>query len=119
MSCPTTSSSWSSRSTATASSCGRRPRSRGCRPTAPSTASWRAWKCRADARDEPIRRGAPMIPTRRFLFLLLLGGLIVGGASFAQPLVWLAVVYFVALLGLVIADYVVSTKPEQLTLTRL
>jgi uncharacterized protein (DUF58 family) len=60
-----------------------------------------------------------VIPTRRLLFLLLLGALVVAGASFAQPLTWVAVLYFVALLGLVIADYVISTKPEQISVTRI
>lgn len=59
-----------------------------------------------------------MIPTPRLLFLLLLGAFVVAGASFAQPLTWVAVLYFVALLGLVIADYVVSTKPDQLSVAR-
>ncbi len=60
-----------------------------------------------------------MIPTPRILLLLLLGAVVVTGASFAQPLTWVAVLYFVALLGLVIADYFVSTKPEQMTVTRI
>lgn len=60
-----------------------------------------------------------MIPTPRLLFLLLLGAVVVTGASFAQPLTWLAVLYFVALLGLVIADYVVSTKPDQISVQRI
>ncbi|MBV9789886.1 MAG: DUF58 domain-containing protein, partial [Chloroflexi bacterium] len=60
-----------------------------------------------------------MLPTPRLLFLLLLGAVVVAGASFAQPLTWLAVIYFVALLGLVIADYVISTKPDQITIRRV
>lgn len=60
-----------------------------------------------------------MIPTPRLLFLLLLGAVVVTGASFAQPLTWLAVLYFVALLGLVIADYIVSTKPDQISVQRI
>jgi uncharacterized protein (DUF58 family) len=60
-----------------------------------------------------------MIPTPRLLFLLLLGAVVVTGASLARPLVWLAVVYFVALLGLVVADYVISTKPDQLGVRRI
>jgi uncharacterized protein (DUF58 family) len=60
-----------------------------------------------------------MIPTRRLLFLLLLGGVLVAGASFAQPLTWVTVLYFVALLGLVIADYLISTKPDQLRVQRV
>ena len=60
-----------------------------------------------------------MIPTPRLLFLLLLGAVVVAGASFAPPLTWLAVVYFVVLLGLVIADYAISTRPEQITVERI
>jgi uncharacterized protein (DUF58 family) len=60
-----------------------------------------------------------MLPTPRLLFLLLLGAIVVAGASFARPLTWLAVVYFVALLGLVIADYLVSTKPDQISVRRI
>src|SRR5689334_9689477 len=60
-----------------------------------------------------------MLPTPRLLFLLLLGAVVVAGASFTQPLTWLAVIYFVALLGLVIADYVISTKPDQITIRRV
>ncbi len=60
-----------------------------------------------------------MIPTRRLFFLLLLGAIVVAGAGFAQPLTWLAVLYFIVLLGLVIADYVISTKPEQITVARI
>src|SRR5688500_4580109 len=59
-----------------------------------------------------------MLPTPRLLVLLLLGAVVVGGASFARPLVWLAVVYFVALLGLVIADLVLTTRPDQIEVAR-
>ncbi len=60
-----------------------------------------------------------MIPTPRLLILLLLGAVLVAGASFAVPLTWVAVLYFIALLGLVIADYAISTRPEQLGVERL
>jgi uncharacterized protein (DUF58 family) len=60
-----------------------------------------------------------MLPTPRLLFLLLLGAIVVAGANFAQPLTWLAVAYFVVLLGLVVADYLISTKPDQITIRRI
>jgi len=60
-----------------------------------------------------------MIPTPRLLGLLLLGAIVVGGASFAAPLTWLAVLYFVALLGLVIADLVRTPRPEQIDPARV
>jgi uncharacterized protein (DUF58 family) len=60
-----------------------------------------------------------MIPTPRLLVLLLLGAVVVAGASFAQPLTWIAVLYFVALLGLVITDLVLSPRPDQLEAERI
>lgn len=60
-----------------------------------------------------------MIPTPRLLCLLLLGAVVVAGASFALVLTWVAVLYFVALLALVIADYVISTRPEQISVQRI
>lgn len=60
-----------------------------------------------------------MIPTRWLLLLLLLGAVVVTGASFAPVLTWMAVLYFFALLALVIADYVISTKPEQIEIERV
>jgi len=60
-----------------------------------------------------------MIPTPRLLILLLLGAVLVAGASFAVPLTWVAVLFFLALLGLVLADYAISTKPEQIAVERL
>lgn len=60
-----------------------------------------------------------MIPTPRLLLLLLLGAVVVTGASLAQPLIWLAVGYFIALFGLVIADYLISTKPDQISVRRI
>jgi uncharacterized protein (DUF58 family) len=53
------------------------------------------------------------------LLLLLLGAILVAGASFAQPLAWLAAIYFLVLLGLVIADLVLSTRPEQIEVERI
>lgn len=60
-----------------------------------------------------------MIPTPRLLFLLLLGAVVVTGASFAAALTWVAVIYFVALLALIIADYVISTRPDQISVERI
>lgn len=49
---------------------------------------------------------------------MLLGALLVAGASFAQPLVWVSVAYFLALLGLVVADLLLSTRPDQIDVER-
>ncbi len=58
-----------------------------------------------------------MLPTRRLLVLLLLGAVVIAGTTFAG-LTWLAILYFVALLALVIVDYMISTKPEQISVAR-
>src|SRR5690349_9712843 len=60
-----------------------------------------------------------MIPTRRLLGLLLLGSVVVAGASFAQPLTWLAVLYVIALFGFVTADVLLTTRPEQIEVARV
>jgi uncharacterized protein (DUF58 family) len=60
-----------------------------------------------------------MIPTPRLLVLLLLGAVVVAGASFAPALTWIAVLYFVALLGLVLTDLVLSPRPDQIELDRI
>jgi len=59
-----------------------------------------------------------MLPTPRLLVLMLLGAVLVAGASFAQPLVWVSVAYFMALLGLVVADFLLSTRPDQIDIER-
>ncbi len=60
-----------------------------------------------------------MIPTPRLLILLLLGALLVGGAALAQPLLWLALVYFMAVVGLVAADVVLTPTPDRIEVERL
>jgi uncharacterized protein (DUF58 family) len=60
-----------------------------------------------------------MVPTPRLLALLLLGAIVVAGASFAQPLTWLAVVYFLAVLGLIIADLLLTPRTDQIAVQRL
>jgi len=60
-----------------------------------------------------------MLPTPRLLTLLLLGAVVVAGASFAQPLTWLAVLFFLTLLGLIIVDFLISTKPDQIGVQRI
>src|SRR5918997_1783512 len=77
----------------------------------PSTVSCSASKCRA--------RNGPMLPTPRLLLLLLLGSVVVAGASFAQPLTWVAVLYFVVLGGLVAADLVITPRPDQIDVQRI
>ncbi len=60
-----------------------------------------------------------MIPTRRLLGLLLLGTVVIAGASVYQPLTWLALLFFAVLLGLVIADVIMTPRPDQLEVRRL
>src|SRR3954451_8028417 len=60
-----------------------------------------------------------MLPTPRILVLLLLGAIVVAGASFAQPLVVVAVLYFIALFGLIIGDLILSTRPDQIEIQRI
>jgi len=60
-----------------------------------------------------------MIPTPRLLTLLLLGAVVVAGASIAPVMLWLAIAYFAVLLGLVIADVLLTTRPDQITLERV
>ncbi|MBA3944264.1 MAG: DUF58 domain-containing protein [Herpetosiphonaceae bacterium] len=59
-----------------------------------------------------------MIPTGGLLTTLLLATVVIIGASVVPGLVWLAVMYFGVLLTLVIVDVVISTKPEQVVVTR-
>ncbi len=60
-----------------------------------------------------------MIPTRRLLFLLLLGALLIAGISLAQPLLWLALVYFFALVVLVATDLFLTPRPDQIEVERI
>lgn len=60
-----------------------------------------------------------MIPTLRLLLLLLLGSLLVAGAALAPPLLWLALAYTAAVGALVVADYVVTTRPHELEVERV
>src|ERR671933_2284785 len=59
-----------------------------------------------------------MFATPRLLVLLLLGAVVVAGASFAAPLTWVGVLYFVALFGLLVADLILTPRPDQLTVKR-
>ncbi len=59
-----------------------------------------------------------MLPTPRLLVLLLLGAVVVAGASFAALLTWVAVLYFVALFGLLVADLILTPRPDQLAVKR-
>ncbi len=60
-----------------------------------------------------------MIPTPRLLVLLLVGAVVVGGASFAPALTLVAILYFVALLALVITDVVLTPGPDQIETERI
>ena len=60
-----------------------------------------------------------MIPTLRLLLFLLLGSVIVAGITIEPNLMWLAVSYLVMVAILVIIDYVVTTKPNDLEVERI
>jgi len=60
-----------------------------------------------------------MIPTPRLFVLLLLGAVVIAAASFLPLLVWLAVAYFVALGGLVLADVLLTPRPDQIGVQRI
>ncbi len=60
-----------------------------------------------------------MIPTRRLLMILLLGAVPMAGASLAPPLLWLALAYFLAVLALVVADVIFTTRPDQIEAERI
>ncbi len=60
-----------------------------------------------------------MIPTLRLLLLLLLGALPMAGATVAPWLLWFAPVYFLLLLALVVADVVMTPRPDQIEAERL
>jgi uncharacterized protein (DUF58 family) len=60
-----------------------------------------------------------MIPTRRLLLMLLLGAVPMAGASLLPPLIWFTPVYFAALLALLIADVIITPRPDQIEVERL
>src|SRR5687767_9488424 len=60
-----------------------------------------------------------MIPTLRLLLFLLLGSLLVGGVALAPALLWLAIAYILAVAVLVVADYLVTTRPGELEVERI
>lgn len=60
-----------------------------------------------------------MIPTFRLLLFLLLGALPIAGATFAHPLLWLGVLYFLAVVGFVAADVLMTPRPEQIDVERI
>ena len=60
-----------------------------------------------------------MIPTLRLLLFLLLGSLLVAGVALLPALLWLALGYLAAVGALVVADYVITTKPAELELERI
>jgi uncharacterized protein (DUF58 family) len=60
-----------------------------------------------------------MIPSLRLLLLLLLGAMPMAGASLVPPLIWLALVYFLVVLALLIADVLLTPSPQQLEVERI
>src|SRR6266511_3954368 len=55
-----------------------------------------------------------MIPTFRLLLFLLLGALLVAGVALAPVLLWLALAYILAVGALVAADYLETTRPDEI-----
>src|SRR5215207_10897482 len=60
-----------------------------------------------------------MLPTFRLLLFLLLGSLLVAGVALVPALQWLALAYLVAVGGLVVADYLATTRPHQIEVERI
>ncbi len=50
---------------------------------------------------------------------MLLGSLLVGGTALAPALMWLAIGYLVAVAALVLADYVITPRPNQIEVERI
>lgn len=60
-----------------------------------------------------------MIPTLRLLLFILLGSAIVAGAAVVPVLIWLAIAYLVVVATVVVVDYVISPKPQELEVERI
>src|SRR4029450_6160330 len=60
-----------------------------------------------------------MLPTFRLLLFLLLGSLLVAGVALLPALLWLGLVYLVAVGALVAADYLITTKPTDIEVERI
>lgn len=60
-----------------------------------------------------------MLPTPRLLALMLLGAVLLAAASLFQPLIWLALVYFTAVLVLVATDVVLTPAPGMIEVERI
>ncbi len=60
-----------------------------------------------------------MLPSRRLLWLLLLGALPLAGASLAKPLVWLAGLYFLVVVVVVVVDVLITPQPDALEVERI
>jgi uncharacterized protein (DUF58 family) len=60
-----------------------------------------------------------MLPTPRLLLLLLLGAPLIAGAAFGPLFVALALLYFTALLGLLVSDLLLTPRPNMLEVERI
>jgi uncharacterized protein (DUF58 family) len=60
-----------------------------------------------------------MLPTFRLLLFLLLGSLLVAGVALSPALLWLALAYLAAVGGLVVADYLITTRPGDIEVERI
>src|ERR687884_393056 len=60
-----------------------------------------------------------MLPTARLLVFLLLGSLLVAGVALVPGLLWLALLYLVAVAALVVADYLITPRPNEIEVERI
>lgn len=60
-----------------------------------------------------------MLPTPRLLLLLLLGAPLIAGAAFGPLFVGLALLYFTALLGLLVSDLLLTPRPSMIEVERI
>lgn len=60
-----------------------------------------------------------MIPTLRLYLLLLLGAALVAGIALAPALLWVTVAYLIIIGGFVLADYLLTDRPDALDIERV
>jgi uncharacterized protein (DUF58 family) len=60
-----------------------------------------------------------VIPTLRFLLLLLLAAPLIGAIAIAEPLRWFAAVYLLIVLGVLISDIIITPRPDAIEVERI
>lgn len=60
-----------------------------------------------------------MIPTLRFLLLLLLGAVPMAASTLVPPLLWLSLVYIFIIIGVTAADVILTPHPDQIEVERI